>query len=118
MGRGFPRGKPNWTHRLSSSSFPRVPKSTKSSTADKLSDISFEDALKKLEIVVEEMESDDLPLESLLKHYEQGTHLASVCQNMLAQAELKIQKLEKNASGSLELKPFPLRDDDAEPDSE
>ena len=67
-----------------------------------------------------EMESDDLPLESLLKHYEQGTQLAAVCQNMLAQAELKIQKLEKNASGNLELKPFPLRDDDdAEPqDSE
>ncbi len=118
MGRDFSPGKANWTPRLSSSSFPRVPKSAKSSTADTLPDISFEDALKKLEVVVEEMESDDLPLESLLKHYEQGTQLASVCQNMLAQAELKIQKLEKTASGSLELKPFPLREPDAEPNPE
>lgn len=83
-----------------------------------MSGISFEDALKKLEVVVEEMESDELPLESLLKHYEEGTQLASVCQKQLAEAELKIQKLEKNASGNLELKPFPLGDDDAEQDSE
>jgi exodeoxyribonuclease VII small subunit len=112
------RVKANWTPRPRSSSFPRVPKSAKSSTTHKLSGISFEDALKKLEVVVEEMESDELPLESLLKHYEEGTQLASVCQKQLAEAELKIQKLEKNASGNLELKPFPLGDDDAEQDSE
>ena len=95
-----------------------MPKSAKSTAGDAPPDISFEDALNKLEVVVSEMESDDLPLESLLKHYEQGTQLAAVCQDMLARAELKIQKLEKNASGNLELKPFPLRDNDAEQDSE
>lgn len=80
------------------------------------SDVSFEVALKKLEGLVEEMESDELPLEELIKHYEQGTQLAAVCQKKLAEAELKIQKLEKNAAGELELKPFPLGDDTAEQD--
>lgn len=66
----------------------------------------FEEALKKLETVVEAMESDDLPLETLLKRYEEGMKLAGICQAKLAEAELKIQALEKNAAGELKLKPF------------
>ena len=66
----------------------------------------FEEALKKLETIVEAMESDDLPLEALLAKYEEGTKLARLCQEKLAEAELKIQQLEKSASGELELKPF------------
>ena len=93
-----------------------MPKTTKASAApDKETDLSFEEALQRLESLVEEMESDALPLESLLTHYEQGTQLAAVCQKKLAEAELKIQKLEKNAAGELELKPFPLDAAAAEP---
>jgi exodeoxyribonuclease VII small subunit len=91
-----------------------VPKPTKSPAAGKEAELSFEDALKRLEALVEEMESDELPLESLLTHYEQGTRLAAACQKKLAEAELKIQKLEKNAAGDLALKPFPLDEDAAE----
>jgi len=53
--------------------------------------IPFEDALKKLESLVEAMEADDLPLEALLAKYEEGMKLARVCQEKLAEAELKIQ---------------------------
>ncbi|MFZ0827342.1 MAG: exodeoxyribonuclease VII small subunit [Verrucomicrobiia bacterium] len=66
----------------------------------------FEEALKKLEGIVEAMESDDLPLETLLARYEEGTKLVKICQEKLAEAELKIQQLEKNAAGELKLKPF------------
>jgi exodeoxyribonuclease VII small subunit len=66
----------------------------------------FEEALKKLEGVVEAMESDDLPLETLLAKYEEGAKLVKICQEKLAEAELKIQQLEKNAAGELKLKPF------------
>ncbi len=52
------------------------------------------------------MESQDLPLESLLARYEEGTQLAKICQEKLADAELKIQQLEKKTSGELKLKPF------------
>jgi len=66
--------------------------------------MSFEEAVKKLESIVESMESQDLPLETLLKKYEEGTRLAAVCQAMLNAAELKIRKLEKNSKGELTLK--------------
>lgn len=66
----------------------------------------FEEALKKLEGIVEAMESDELPLEVLLARYEEGTRLVKICQEKLAEAELKIQQLEKIAGGEMKLKPF------------
>ena len=68
----------------------------------------FEEALKNLERVVEVMESDDLPLETLLAKYEEGITLVKICQEKLAEAELKIQQLEKNATGEFKLKPLEL----------
>jgi len=70
------------------------------------SSLPFEDALKKLEGVVEAMESGDLPLETLLARYEEGARLVKICQDKLAEAELKIQQLERNAAGEMKLKPF------------
>ena len=66
----------------------------------------FEEALKKLEGIVETMESGELPLEALLARYEEGMRLLKICQEKLAEAELKIQQLEKNAAGEMKLKPF------------
>lgn len=69
-------------------------------------ELSFEAAMKKLESVVDAMESDDLPLEELLRRYEEGARLAAVCQRKLAEADVKIQQLEEGAAGELLLKPF------------
>ena len=80
-------------------------KSAKASDAARNSP-PFEEALKKLEGIVEAMESDDLPLETLLARYEEGTKLVKICQEKLAEAELKIQQLEKNAAGEMKLKPL------------
>ncbi len=66
----------------------------------------FEEALDKLESIVEAMDSGDLPLESLIAKYEEGVKLARVCQEKLAAAELKIQQLEKTSGGELKLKPL------------
>ena len=68
----------------------------------------FEEALKKLESIVEAMESDDLPLETLLAKYEEGSKLVKICQEKLAEAEIKIQQMEKTASGEMKLKPVDL----------
>ncbi len=68
----------------------------------------FEEALKNLESIVEAMESDDLPLETLLARYEEGAKLVKVCQEKLAEAELKIQQLEKTAAGEMKLKPIAI----------
>ena len=66
----------------------------------------FEAALQRLESVVEALEADDLPLETLLAKYEEGARLVKICQEKLAEAELKIQQLEKTAAGELKLKPL------------
>ena len=58
------------------------------------------------------MESGDLPLETLIAKYEEGMALAKACQQKLAEAELKIQQLEKTAGGELKLKPLAVGDED------
>jgi len=60
--------------------------------------VDFETAIKKLETIVETMEEGDLPLETLLQRYEEGTQLVQACQGKLEEAELKIKKLEKSGS--------------------
>ena len=65
----------------------------------------FEEALKKLEKIVDDMEGGELPLETMLSRFEEGTRLVKVCQGKLEEAELKIQKLERNAGGEMTLKP-------------
>jgi len=42
--------------------------------------LPFEEALKKLEGIVEAMEAGELPLETMLARFEEGTRLVKVCQ--------------------------------------
>jgi len=83
-----------------------APRNAAQNNAGKLDPLPFEEALKRLESIVEAMESEDLPLETLLARYEEGTRLVKICQEKLAEAELKIQQLEKNAAGEMKLKPM------------
>lgn len=69
-------------------------------------DLPFEEALKRLEEIVGAMESDGLPLETMLARYEEGMKLAVVCQARLAAAEVRIQQLEQSSGGDLGLKPM------------
>jgi exodeoxyribonuclease VII small subunit len=87
---------------------PNVTRNAGQNNITKTDSLPFEEALEKLESIVEAMESAELPLESLLAKYEEGTRLARICQSKLAEAELKIQQLEKNAAGEMKLAPMPL----------
>ena len=91
-------------------------KSSKSAAAGASlsSEVPFEQALEKLEEIVESMEGEELPLETLLQRYEEGTKLAMVCQKKLAEAEIKIRQLEKTAAGEFVLKPFKADENSAE----
>ena len=71
-------------------------------------ELPFEEALQRLEAIVEAMESEDLPLETLLARFEEGSRLSKICQSKLTEADLKIQQLEKNATGEPVLKPLEL----------
>lgn len=80
-----------------------MPKASKKDASnDKaLETLSFEDALSQLESTVEAMESGDLPLEDLLKKYEEGSKLRLLCQSKLDEAEAKIKRLERHQNGDL-----------------
>ena len=63
----------------------------------------FEDSLKGLEEIVEQLEQGDISLEESLKSFEQGVNLTRVCQKALQEAEQKVQiLLEKNGQQTLE----------------
>ena len=53
----------------------------------------FEQALSDLETIVERLEHGELPLEESLKQFERGVQLARSCQELLKQAEQKVEIL-------------------------
>jgi exodeoxyribonuclease VII small subunit len=73
-----------------------------------VAEMPFEEALNKLNSIVEAMENDELPLESLLTQYEDGMKLYQLCQSRLAAAEVRIQQIEKDAAGRLSTRPVEI----------
>lgn len=57
---------------------------------------SFENSLKKLEGIVENLEEPDLPLDKSLKLFEEGIKQARFCEKKLTEAEGKVEKLIKD----------------------
>ena len=82
------------------------------SKGKKKADVSFEDAVKKLESIVEEMESDELSLDKLLVRYEEGAKLVKACEDQLQSAESRITQLEETLEGKLAARPVTLREDE------
>lgn len=54
---------------------------------------TFENSVKELDEIVSKMESGELSLDESLKLFEQGVKLTRACQQTLADAEAKIEKL-------------------------
>jgi len=67
---------------------------------------TFEESLKQLERIVQELEDGDLPLEKALKKFEEGIKLTKFCSQKLDETEKKISILLKNAQGQIVEKPF------------
>jgi exodeoxyribonuclease VII small subunit len=67
---------------------------------------TFENAVERLEHIVEEMEGDQLPLEEMLQRYEEGTKLVKLCGEKLTTAEKRIEIVARNASGKPQIEPF------------
>ena len=55
--------------------------------------ITFEEALRRLEALVESLEADETGLEEALQAYEEGVELARFCLQRLETAELRVQEL-------------------------
>lgn len=60
---------------------------------EELGDLTFEQALKRLDGTVEALESGGLSLEESTRLYEEGIGLARLCSEALASAELRITRI-------------------------
>ncbi|MBI3999593.1 MAG: exodeoxyribonuclease VII small subunit [Candidatus Omnitrophica bacterium] len=69
-------------------------------------ELKFEKALERLEKIVEDLESGNMPLEDALKKYEEGVKLSRLCAQKLTQAESKIEVLTRTLNGALESAPL------------
>lgn len=67
-------------------------------------ELKFEDALKKLEKIVEDLERGNLSLDEALKKYEEGIALSRICTQRLENAKKKVDILTKNKKEEFELK--------------
>jgi exodeoxyribonuclease VII small subunit len=63
-------------------------------------DLSFEDALSRLETIVSRLESGQAPLEESITLYEEGARLKKHCEDRLKAAQLRVDKIVVGADGS------------------
>lgn len=63
--------------------------------------LSFDEALLRLEQLVEEMERGELTLESAMQKHAEGTELSQFCLQQLQAAEAAVNKVIKEADGVL-----------------
>jgi exodeoxyribonuclease VII small subunit len=78
--------------------------------------LPFEEAMQRLETIVDAMESGDVPLAELLAKFEEGSRLLAACEQRLKAAELKIEQLKrrgKDASPLLENFSVPTTTDES-----
>ena len=61
--------------------------------------MSFEEAMQRLDAIVDAMESGEIGIEESIAKYEEAMKLAVHCRKVLEDAELRIQKIQVDAGG-------------------
>lgn len=79
--------------------------------------LKFEQALSRLEEIVSAIEQGEIGLEESIERFEEGMALIRHCRGVLAEAEMKIQKLQTDADGQLRTQPFEPPSEESEDDS-
>ena len=79
--------------------------------------VKFEQAMARLEVIVEELEKGDLPLDESLKIFEEGIRLSKNCLRVLEEAERKVEVLVQDKNGKRELRAFTADEDPGTPSS-
>ncbi len=72
-------------------------------SAKKTDKQTFELSLKRLEQIVESLESGEVPLDKAVELYEEGLQLSKFCGEKLRATELRLKKLSKNIDGQFDL---------------
>jgi exodeoxyribonuclease VII small subunit len=68
--------------------------------------ITFEEAIKKLESIVETLGEGNLSLDDSLKMFEEGMELCKFCNKKLDEAEYKVEKLMEKEGGEISVEDF------------
>jgi len=76
-----------------------------------MGEIKFEEAISRLEKIVQELEEGEKSLEDSLKLFEEGIRLSKFCSGKLEEAKKKIEILTKSEKGELAAKPFNLEEE-------
>jgi exodeoxyribonuclease VII small subunit len=71
---------------------------------NKKKNLGFEEVFKKLEDIVNQLESGQETLEKSLELFEEGIKLSDICRTKLDNADQKINELIKKVDNSFELK--------------
>lgn len=61
-----------------------------------MENLNFEEAMKKLETLAQELEKDDLSLDESVKKFEEGMEISKKCKEILEDAEKRITILTEN----------------------
>jgi exodeoxyribonuclease VII small subunit len=72
----------------------------------------FEQALARLEEIVNKLEQGELALEEALQLFEEGMNISRFCGERLDEAQRKVEMLVKSSQKELEAKPFVVRDEE------
>lgn len=75
-----------------------------------MENMSFEQALGRIDEIVKLLERGDAPLEQSLNLFEEGTRLIKNCGKLLDEAEQKVVRLRKGADGQPEELPFDMEE--------
>jgi exodeoxyribonuclease VII small subunit len=68
-----------------------------------IENMTFEEALSELELIVKKIDTGEENLESSIAAYERGAQLKAHCERKLNEAKLKIEKIVKQSDGSVSL---------------
>ncbi|WP_157217444.1 exodeoxyribonuclease VII small subunit [Flavisphingomonas formosensis] len=66
---------------------------------DTIATLSFEDALRRLEAIVQRLESGDVPLDQSIELYAEGDRLRQQCEARLQAAQARIEKITLGGDG-------------------
>ena len=61
--------------------------------------LTFEEAIDKLENILQKLENEDTPLDQMVELYEKANKLADICRSKLKAADKKMAELVKNENG-------------------
>ncbi len=73
---------------------------------EEFENLSFEDALQKLEAIVRDLEGGRIKLDDAVEAYEKAVALKKICEEKLKSAQLKIEKIEVSPEGEITLQPL------------